>query len=130
MQAPERELNRREVIMRISEKVFEAVGDEDSEIILAPFSTTSPFTCRSAVRSAGRTSPADSPHAERDQRGRGRVGELSSVQLRELIAALARLQPKYPAITDELRGGGDWARTGREIVYGGVYPPVDEGGSV
>jgi hypothetical protein len=33
---------------------------------------------------------------------RQRLGELSSVQLRELIAALARLQPKYPAITDEL----------------------------
>jgi hypothetical protein len=33
---------------------------------------------------------------------RGRLSDLSTEQLRELLAALMRLRPKYPAITDEL----------------------------
>jgi hypothetical protein len=33
---------------------------------------------------------------------RRRLGDVSSDQLRELIATLTRLRPQYPAITDEL----------------------------
>jgi hypothetical protein len=33
---------------------------------------------------------------------RGRLGDLSTQQVRDLIAALMRLRPNYPAITDEL----------------------------
>lgn len=33
---------------------------------------------------------------------RGRLGDCSTQQLRDLIAALIRLRPNYPAITDEL----------------------------
>jgi hypothetical protein len=33
---------------------------------------------------------------------RSRLSDLSTQQLRELIAALIRLKPKYPTITDEL----------------------------
>jgi hypothetical protein len=35
---------------------------------------------------------------------RRRLADLSTAQVRELIAALIRLRPKYPKITDELIG--------------------------
>ncbi len=38
----------------------------------------------------------------KDPNCRRRLGDLSTLQVRDLIAALMRLQPKYPAITDDL----------------------------